>query len=253
MHECPNEGIPRYNYDHVNDRRRPVNFTRIKMALYATVLTNWYGLKLKFTPEPAQKKRLRIAYSETLMDALNIAVEVKHPEKLPKEGTYLLVSNHRSIIDPIVIEIALRETELFGLWVSKKELYNSFFFGLFTRNAGSILLDREAAQMSGFFKDVKAGVDAGASVFLFPEGTRNKENTELSGFKEGARVIAVKNRLPILPLYIRTNAEKALEEALNDGSRRVVVTVEVGDIIDYKDRAVPLETAYRNMFGLARS
>ena len=227
-----------------------VNLNRIKMALYATLFTNWYGLKLKRAHDSAEKKRLRLEYSTRLMDVLGIAVEVKHPEKLPASGKYLLVCNHRSIIDPTLIEIALEDTEIFGLWVSKKELYNSFFFGLFTRNAGCILLDREAAQMSGFFKEVKSGVDAGASIFLFPEGTRNKEKTPLSEFKEGARVIAVKNRLDILPLYIRTDADEALDAVLNDPTKGVTITVEVGDIIGYRDRELPLETAYRTMFEL---
>ena len=220
------------------------------MAIYATLFTNRYGLKLKFADDPAEKKRLRLEYSKRLLDRLNIAVEVKHAERLPKGGKYLLVCNHRSIIDPTLVEIALEETGLFGLWVSKKELYNSFFFGLFTRNAGCILLDREASQMSGFFKEVKSGVDAGASIFLFPEGTRNKAKTPLSEFKEGARVIAVKNRLDILPLYIRTDADEALDAVLNDPTKGVTVTVEVGEIIGYKDRDVPLETAYRTMFDL---
>jgi 1-acyl-sn-glycerol-3-phosphate acyltransferase len=227
-----------------------LNFLRIKMALYATLLTNWYGFRLKGTRSAAQKKALRTAYAQKLLDALNIRVAVKNPERLPRDGKYLLVSNHRSIIDPTIIEIALKETALFGLWVSKKELYNSFFFGLFTRNAGSILLDREATQMSGFFKDVKAGVGEGHSVFLFPEGTRNKEGTPLLAFKEGARVIAVKNRLPILPVYIRTNADRALDDALSDGATPIEVLFEVGEVIDYRERSVELETAYRKMFGL---
>ena len=220
------------------------------MALYATLLTNWYGLRLKFTRSSEAKKQLRIDYSEKLMGKLGISVSIKNHEKLPLEGQYLLVSNHRSIIDPTLIELALSRTTLFGLWVSKKELYNSFFFGLFTRSAGSILLDREAAQMSGFFKDVKAGVKAGHSVFLFPEGTRHKGESALSDFKDGARIIAMKNRLPILPIYIRTRADKALDEVLNDGSKRVEVVIEVGDVIDYKDRSTTLEEAYRRMFGL---
>ena len=220
------------------------------MAFYATLLTNWYGLRLKYTPSAAGKKALRAAYAQKLLGALKIRVTVKHAERLPKRGKYLLVSNHRSIIDPTIIEIALKETELFGLWVSKKELYNSLFFGLFTRNAGSILLDREAAQMSGFFKEVKAGVGEGHSVFLFPEGTRNKMGTELLEFKEGARIIAVKNRLPILPLYIRTNAGRALDDALNDPAGTVEVIVEVGEIIDARARSAELEAAYREMFGL---
>jgi 1-acyl-sn-glycerol-3-phosphate acyltransferase len=220
------------------------------MALYATLLTNWYGFRLKYTHSSEGKKQLRIAYSETLMSKLGIGVSIKKPEKLPKEGQYLLISNHRSIIDPTLIELALSRTVLFGLWVSKKELYNSFFFGLFTRSAGSILLDREAAQMSSFFKEIKAGVKEGHSIFLFPEGTRHKGDSELSDFKDGARIIAMKNRLPILPLYIRTRADKALDEVLSGSGKHVEVIVEVGDVIDYKDRSVSLEAAYRTMFGL---
>lgn len=220
------------------------------MAFYATFLTNRYGLKLKKTPSDAEKKRLRVAYSQKLLSALRIDVVVEGAEKLPREGCFLLISNHRSVIDPLIVEIALKETEIFGLWVSKKELYNSFFFGVFTRNAGSILLDREAKQMSGFFKEVKAGVDAGNSIFLFPEGTRNKERTDLSEFKEGARIIALKNRLPILPVYIRTNANDVLEAALQSSAGRHQITVEIGDLIDYKEKSVGLEEAYRTMFHL---
>jgi 1-acyl-sn-glycerol-3-phosphate acyltransferase len=229
-----------------------LGFNRILMALYATLLTNWYGLKLKRARAAEEKKRLRIEYSRKLLSALHIDVAVKGAEKLPQTGCFLLVANHRSVIDPLIVELALEATELFGLWVSKKELYKSFFFGLFTRNAGCILLDREAAQMSGFFKEVKAGVAEGHSVFLFPEGTRNKTQSALSVFKEGARVIALKNRLPILPLYIRTNANDVLEAALSEPKRPRQITVEVGDLIDYKDRSVGLEEAYRKMFGLPR-
>ena len=228
-----------------------MNFNHIKMALYATYLTNRYGLRLKKIDASAEKKRVRLEYAQKLLAALRIDVVVKGKEKLPKEGRFLLITNHRSIIDPLVIEVALKETEIFGLWVSKKELYNSFFFGIFTRNAGSILLDREAKQMSGFFKDIKSGVSEGNSIFLFPEGTRNKEASDLSEFKEGARIIALKNRLPILPIYIRTNANDVLEAALqNRPKQRHSITVEIGELIDYKERSVDLEEAYRKIFDL---
>ncbi|MDD2450817.1 MAG: lysophospholipid acyltransferase family protein, partial [Sulfurovum sp.] len=131
--------------------------------LYGMYLTNSYGLRLKLTQDTQKKKRLRIAYSQAQLNALGIKVKVKNPENLPEDGQYLLVSNHRSVIDPLIIELALKDTKLFGLWISKKELYYSPFFGLFVRNAGSILLDREKAQMSGFFAEVKKGVQEGHS------------------------------------------------------------------------------------------
>ena len=220
------------------------------MAIYATFLTNWYGFRLKQAVSDAQKVKLRMEYARKLLGALHINIVVKGSEKLPKDGQYLLVSNHRSIIDPLIIEMALKETKILGNWVSKKELFNSFFFGLFTRNAGSILLDREAKQMSGFFKEVKANVAKGYSIFLFPEGTRNKEETDLCEFKDGARIIALKNRLPILPVYIRTHANDVLESALRNRPRQLQINVEIGRTIDYRDKTAGLEETYKNIFNL---
>lgn len=226
-----------------------MTFNTIKQLFYGLYLTNSFGYKLRKTPDPMEKKRLRLAYSKAQLDALHLTVKIENPEKLPQSGQYLLIANHKSIIDPPIIEIALQETKIFGPWVSKKELYNSFFFGLFVRNAGSILLDREKSQMSGFFADVNQAVQRGESIFIFPEGTRNKTDSALSSFKEGSRIIALKNRLPILPLYIKTDANKALKNALNDAKLEQEVTIVVGDIIDYKEKT-SLEILYRRMFSL---
>ncbi len=196
-----------------------------------------------------EKKRLRLQYSEAQLKTLQLTVHVENKDKLPVKGQYLVVANHKSIIDPPIIEVALRDTDIFGPWISKKELYNSFFFGLFVRNAGSILLDREKSQMSGFFADIKKAVARGESIFIFPEGTRNKTEESLTQFKEGSRLIALKNKLPILPLYIKTDAGKALKNALEDKHLKQEITVVVGEIIDYKDRT-DLETKYREMFSL---
>jgi len=226
-----------------------VTFNAVKQLLYGLYLTNSFGYRLSKTNDPMEKKRLRLGYSEAQLETLNITVRVANKEKLPKEGKYLVLINHRSIIDPPITEVALRDTDIFGLWISKKELYNSFFFGLFVRNAGSILLDRDKSQMSGFFADIKKAVNRGESIFIFPEGTRNKTEESLTTFKEGSRIIALKNRLPILPLYIKTDAGKTLKNALEDKNLKQEVVIEVGDMIDYKDKT-PLEELYRKIFRL---
>lgn len=225
-----------------------MNFKKIKLAIYALFLTNWYGFKLKGIKAPLEKKQLRIRYAQQLMAKLGLTVEVKNPEKIPTQGQYLVLANHRGIIDPVVVELALAETELFGLWVAKKELYNSPFFGLFVRNAGAILLDREQSQMRGFFSEIKSAVKEGNSIFIFPEGTRNKSEKPLLDFKEGFRIIALKNRLPILPIYIETHSDKALDNALND-KRHQTISIVIGDLIDYKEKA-NIEGLYKTMFGI---
>ncbi|HHD79564.1 MAG TPA: 1-acyl-sn-glycerol-3-phosphate acyltransferase [Epsilonproteobacteria bacterium] len=219
----------------------------IKQLLYGLYLTNSFGYRLSKTNDPMEKKRLRLGYSQAQLDTLNITVKIENEEKLPKEGQYLVIANHKSIIDPPIIEVALKDTNIFGPWISKKELYNSFFFGLFVRNAGSILLDREKSQMSGFFAEIKQAVQRGESIFIFPEGTRNKTKEPLTTFKEGSRIIALKNRLPIVPLYIQTDAGEVLKNALKDGSLKQEVTLVVGDIIDYKDKT-NLEQNYKERF-----
>lgn len=224
-----------------------MNFKQISIAIYATYLTNKYGFKLKKVKNSQEIFDLRLEYAQELLEKLNISVEVINKEKLPQDGQYLLVSNHRSIIDPLIIEIAMKDTKINGFWVAKKELYNSFFFGTFTKNAGTVLLDRDASNMAPFFKDTKKVVKEGHSLYIFPEGTRNKDNTPLSSFKEGSRIVALKNRLPILPVYIKSNANEVLNEAINNRTKGLKVQIEIGNVIDYKDKT-SLEENYRKQF-----
>lgn len=220
------------------------------MALYATYLTNFFGFKLKAAKSSKEKKEIRLDYSNRLLAKLKIDIKIINEDKVPKDGKYLLVSNHRSVIDPLIVENALRKSNIMGHWIAKKELYNSFFFGVFVRNGGTILLDREASKMGGFFTDIKECVKSGDSIFVFPEGTRNKSENELGEFKDGSKIIALKNRLPILPVFIHNNANTQLMDSLHDGIEHRTIEIEVGDIIDYKDKSLSLEEAYKKQFGL---
>ncbi len=227
-----------------------MSLNQIKISLYSLFLTHKFGLKLKKVSDAVEATKLRLEYAETLLSRLNISVEVEGAEKIDQGGQYLIISNHRSIIDPLIVEIALKHKNVNSLWVAKKELYNSFFFGTFTRNAGSILLDRDSKQMSSFFKDIKTNVTQGYSICVFPEGTRNKNETPLSDFKEGSQIIAMKNRLQILPVFIKANTNAILMEAIKNNTKDLKVTIEIGDLIDYKDRSRTLEETYKQRFSL---
>jgi len=228
-----------------------MTFKQIKMALYATFLTNYYGYKIKKSDNFKQMKFFRIEYAKRLLEKLDLKIKIINSEKIPENGKFLLVSNHRSVIDPLVIEIALSKSQLFGYWIAKKELYNSFFFGLFVRNAGTVLLDRENAKMKSFMSDIKDVVKDGNSIFIFPEGTRNKSGSELGEFKEGSKIIALKNRLNILPIYIRDNADDLLKASLENGIKDGIIEIEIGDIISYRDKSGTLEQQYKKEFTIS--
>ncbi len=223
---------------------------QITAAIYALYLTNKFGHQLKKTDDLKQMQLLRVEYAETLLGYLQMQIKVIGAKKLPKDGQYLLVSNHRTIIDPTIIEIALKETHILGYWIAKKELYNSPFFGVFVRNGGSVLLDRDNKSMSGFFKDVKAGVKLGASMSVFPEGTRNQTDAPLTDFKDGSQIIAMKNRLPILPVFIRGRPDIVLKNAIKYRLPTQIIEIEIGDLIDSKDRSKTLSEHYKSIFGI---
>ena len=227
-----------------------MTFNQIKMAIYATYLTNKYGFALSGVIDAKKRKDARVGYANQLLNKLNIKIKVINKEKIPLDGKYLLASNHRTIIDPLIVEIATQESNIHGDWIAKKELYNSFFFGKFVRNLGTILLDREASQMSSFFKETKASVKGGNSIYIFPEGTRNKTDSAIAEFKDGAQMIARMNKLPIFPVYIRDKANDILMAAVKDSSVERTIEIEIGDLIDSKDKNLPFEEAYKKQFDI---
>ena len=226
-----------------------MNFNKIKYLIYGFFLTRQYGNKLQYASNPIDKKRLRLEYTKRLFSKLNIIVNIENKEKIPSQGQYLIFSNHRSILDPIAIDIVLEKSTIFGLWVAKKELYDSPMLGKAVRNGGCIQLDREEKNTKLFFSDIKKGLEQGSSICIFPEGTRNKTQKDLLKFKNGVRIIAIKNRLSLLPMYIKSDASEVLQQALLDNSIQREITIVVGDIISHTDKS-NLETSYRTMFNL---
>ena len=58
----------------------------------------------------------------------------------------------------------------------------------------------------------------------------------------------MKNRLNILPVYIKTNADKELMSSLKDGVQTRIIEVEFGDIISYKDKSETLQDSFYKQF-----
>ena len=134
-------------------------------------------------------------------------IEVIGSENIPAEGSVLFVSNHRSYFD-IVMAYAYTKKRL-G-FIAKAELgkiplLREWMFLLRCR-----FLDR--SDMKKSIKTILNGIKnikTGTSVWICPEGTRVRGETELDmdEFKEGAFKIAEKGACPIVPVAIKGTAD----------------------------------------------
>jgi 1-acyl-sn-glycerol-3-phosphate acyltransferase len=115
-----------------------------------------------------------------------------------REGTsYVFASNHQSIYDiPIVFATIERDLRI----VAKASLGHFPFLGWHLRLAGHVLVDRERPG-AGVVKRMRRLVEDGASVIIFPEGTRSVDGT-VGRFKGGIFLMAIETRMPIVPVTI---------------------------------------------------
>ncbi len=126
-------------------------------------------------------------------------VKVVGRENVDPKQSYVIITNHQSIYDIIVLYGWL------GLdfrWVMKMELRKVPALGIACEKIGHIFIDRSNSKKAVESINIaKKRVVNGTSVLFFPEGTRSLTG-ELRPFKKGAFNIAMDLDIPILPISI---------------------------------------------------
>lgn len=162
-----------------------------------------------------------------ILSLAGVKITVKGKEKIPQDQAVLYVGNHRSYFD-----ILVGYTTVPGLmgFVAKKEMEKIPLLSSWMRNVNCLFLDRH--NLKEGLKTILAGIDSvkrGTSVWIFPEGTRNRneEITELMDFKEGSLKIAEKSGCLVVPVAMSGTAE--IFEQHFPFMRPSKVTIEFGD------------------------
>lgn len=147
-------------------------------------------------------------------------------EKISPAGSYVIASNHLSLIDTPLV---LAHIPLQFRFLAKKGLFRIPFIGGHLRRAGHISIPREDARgsLKAMSETARIIQERGVSALVFPEGGRS--TGQLKEFKEGAAYIAIKAGVPIVPVAIQ-----GTREVLPMGSvvvRPRKVRLRVGDAI----------------------
>jgi len=168
--------------------------------------------------------------------------KVEGKEKIP-EGSFIVVANHVSILDPIVIG-AVFDKRLF--YLAKKELFKSKIFNPFLRWLGAIDVDRQDFKFETW-KKIKKLIKENEILVIFPEGTRN-ENPEkgLLEIKDGASTLALIHGLPILPIGIK-GTEKIWRRRKKFPQLGGNITIKIGEPIFVIKNNKPTKEEIKNL------
>lgn len=137
-------------------------------------------------------------WSWLILATTGVRVKVVGLERLTPGRTYVFAANHQSIYDIPVIFASLP----YQLRIIAKESLGRFpVLGWHLSRTGHLLVDRRKADPRGVFEWASALPSKGASLIVFPEGTRSDEGL-VGRFKGGSLYPAVQAGLPIVPISV---------------------------------------------------
>ena len=129
-------------------------------------------------------------------------LEKRGLENIPDTGAALLICNHVSYADPVVIAAACRRPIRF---VMDHRIFRMPVIRFFFRQARAIPIapaKEDPACMEAAFEAVAQALDAGELVCIFPEGGLTP-NGEIAPFRRGLERIVTRSPVPVVPMALR--------------------------------------------------
>lgn len=162
-------------------------------------------------------------------------IRAKGLENIDKNKTYVIVANHQSLADIVL----LYKTRMQFKWVAKESLFKLPFVGWNLSLIKHIkLLRGKLGSIKRVYREAAQWLRQDMSVLFFPEGTRSNED-EMKTFQNGAFKLAIKEKKPILPICIQGTGDAIpkggwIFEAKVSGSITVLPPIET-ESLETKD------------------
>lgn len=134
----------------------------------------------------------------TLWQKFFYPLKVYGKENIAKEGKKIIICNHLSKMDVMYVELIFKGKTNF---LAKKEWFDSKPRAWLFKKLGGIPIDRDHADIDSLRKCITL-LNEGGRLCIFPEGTRNKNNTDIAKAHGGAAMLAVKTQTQIIPVNI---------------------------------------------------
>jgi 1-acyl-sn-glycerol-3-phosphate acyltransferase len=168
---------------------------------YVVVFNFWKKEKAPFAAH-----RLTQLWAQIVFFSFLVRYKIKNKEFIERNKTYIFVSNHRSQMDIPLSVASCKNTFRF---LAKSELIKIPLLGYMIKNLYITVSRTDKKDRSRSMDSMIKSINENISVFLYPEGTRNKTHNPLINFHDGAFRLAIKTQKPIAVLTI-TDSDKVL-------------------------------------------
>jgi len=156
--------------------------------------------------------------------ANRVKVKVEGIEHLKGIGPYIFMSNHQGSFDIFAL---LGYLPFQFKWLAKKELFSIPFFGWTMAAAGYISIDREGTRRTvEAMNEAAQKIRDGMSMVIFPEGSRSPDGS-IQPFKRGGFTLAIKSKVPIIPIAISGSRDIMPKEKLTTTSGEIRIRMDL--------------------------
>lgn len=167
------------------------------------------------------------------------------PCRLPSTGPAILVSNHTSSIDPLLLQAF---SPRLIRWMMAKEYFDFKPLRWLFDTVGVILVERSGRDMAATRAAMRA-LEQGYVLGVFPEG-RIETTGDLLPFQSGIGLLAIKTRAPVFPAFIDgTQRRREMVEAFLRPSTGTVAFGREINLKDLNDSRKSIEEATRRIQG----
>lgn len=126
-------------------------------------------------------------------------IKIKNKAYRDSKKAFIYVCNHNSYLDAIAVVVAAPQA---FKPLGKKEMVKVPIFGAIYKHL-VVMVDRSSPESRAkSVEQLKLDLNAGQSLFIFPEGTMNRGEQVLADFYDGAFRIAIETQTPIAPMVL---------------------------------------------------
>jgi 1-acyl-sn-glycerol-3-phosphate acyltransferase len=134
--------------------------------------------------------------SATVM-TFGFSLRTEGHRNVPRDGPALLLANHQSYIDPILVGLAVRRHPVF---LARQSLFRYQPLAWLMRSLHAVPVNREGSAREGL-KAILEKLREGRVVGIFPEGSRTRDG-RVGPLRPGISLLIKQMELPIVPIGI---------------------------------------------------